>query len=808
MGNELQVEQNGGGSVQEFGQNLPVHESGNFGAAGRTPLDEAETGQWKRYVAAILRYKWLIAAITICGTSLAVVATRFVSPSYLAQATVWIQRSGGDGFSSSSPIQAAQLLESASWIELLKSYRVLDTVVLSEQLYVHHTPLDENAFADFRLHPETGGRPGAYELSANGGGDYTLRTAEGLVVERGTLGDSIGTSIGFMWNPDPASIRTGVEIGFAVSVPRDVSIGLGQGLNTQLDRAGNILRVEFTGPNPEETAQIVNAVVEQFVTVAGALKGRQLDEMVVTLEGQLETAEEALQQAELEKEQFSIQNITEPSENSTTFGAAGIEVTRDPIFEQFYTARLDREDLASDRRALVRALSTPDSTISVAAMELIPSVQGSSELSGSLTDLTAKRTERRALLSDFNPVAEPVVRLDEEIQQLERVEIPQRASILITEIDERIARLDSTISAIEVQLRDIPPRAMQEARLQRNVDIQTVLFQDLSQRYENAKLAQAGSVPDVSILDRAVAPQNPFRNTASRLIIMGFVGSLGMAVVGALILDRIDGRVRYPEQVTQGMGLTILGTVPRVRSARGGSRPADVRQVVEALRGVRLNVTYAHGSAGPLVFTVTSPGSGDGKSFVSSNLALSFAEAGHRTLLIDADVRRGHLETTIGGGRKPGLTDFLEGRISKEKLIQKTNFKNLSFIGGGTRSQHSPELLGSSAMASLINSLRSSYGVIIVDTAPLGAGVDPFALGTLTYNMLLVLRTGTTDRELATSKLEILDRLPIRLLGAVLNDVKSSGVYRYYSYYMPGYESTGEGGELELPNMVGAGDPK
>jgi Mrp family chromosome partitioning ATPase len=94
--------------------------------------------------------------------------------------------------------------------------------------------------------------------------------------------------------------------------------------------------------------------------------------------------------------------------------------------------------------------------------------------------------------------------------------------------------------------------------------------------------------------------------------------------------------------------------------------------------------------------------------------------------------------------------------------------------------------------------LRSRFDVILVDSAPMAAGVDPYVLGTLTGNLLLVMRTGVTDRELAQAKIDLLDRLPVRVLGAVLNDVEAGGAYRYYAYYLAGYEVAEEDTEKKL----------
>ena len=114
-----------------------------------------------------------------------------------------------------------------------------------------------------------------------------------------------------------------------------------------------------------------------------------------------------------------------------------------------------------------------------------------------------------------------------------------------------------------------------------------------------------------------------------------------------------------------------------------------------------------------------------------------------------------------------------------------------------------PELLGSKVMAKFVGSMRtgSNMNVVIIDSPPLAAGVDAFTLGTLTGNMLMVLRLGISDRELAEAKLDVLDRLPVRMLGAILNDAQESSpayrYYSYYSYYLPGYEHSDERAERE-----------
>jgi len=275
--------------------------------------------------------------------------------------------------------------------------------------------------------------------------------------------------------------------------------------------------------------------------------------------------------------------------------------------------------------------------------------------------------------------------------------------------------------------------------------------------------------------------------------------------VGALVLDQMDPRIRYPLQVTRELGLPILGAVPHLtrRNGRHAGDPIDDNQVIEALRGIRLNLVHALGGNGPLVLTITSPGSGDGKSFLSSNLALAFGDAGYRTLLIDGDVRRGALHRVLNAARTPGLTDYLAKPLPLEQLVQPTAYPTVSFIGSGTRQHASPELLGSPTMAQLLDAVRRTFQVILVDSPPLGAGIDPYVLGTATGNVLVIVRTGATDRALTRAKLEALDRLPVRIVGAVLNDVPEYGASYYYYSYLAGY-GTQEENAVEVRRLPGS----
>src|SRR5207247_2388349 len=233
--------------------------------------------------------------------------------------------------------------------------------------------------------------------------------------------------------------------------------------------------------------------------------------------------------------------------------------------------KVSREEARRDRETIERLLTQlPESGLALDALGMVGSVQRSTELAQALRDLTTKQADLRTLRAHYTDADPSVRRLAAEVGALERQTIPALAGALAGELRVREQQLGERVDAGSADLRKVPPLAVEETRLQRDVTLAEQAAVNLQQRYEEARLAE----------------------------------------------------------------------VPHV-DWHNGKREESAGQVIEALRGVRLSVAHRHGGAGPVIVTVTSPGRSDGKSFVASNLALAFADAGSRTLLIDGDVRRG-----------------------------------------------------------------------------------------------------------------------------------------------------------------------
>jgi capsular exopolysaccharide synthesis family protein len=544
----------------------------------------------------------------------------------------------------------------------------------------------------------------------------------------------------------------------------------------------DIVDVSYSAPDPALAQEVVNRVVDVFKAASAEAAQQQSKLRREFLEAQLKVNDSLLADAR--------QALTEFQRRARPYGSGGSSARQQ---SELPGLELERQQLLAERRtdqALLAALR--DSTTGRKAIQTALSTPGVAA-SPAVTQLNTQ-------LFQYEMTRDSVASRSRSHPDLPRLNLlisSTEANLLRAVqagVQGSIASLDGRIAAID-DLRAHWAGGLQqeaeEARLKERVDNARKVADELRVEYQKAGIAEAVTVGQVEIVDHAIRPSKPAGLGLAEQLALGLLLGLVLGAGGAFAADHLGRSIARRIQV-EHLGMSVLGVVPRCGRETSKKSPKNPDAVIEAFRGIRLNLLNAYGTAGPVVVAVTSPGSGDGKSFVSSNLALAFAYANHRTLLIDADLRRGRLHRLLKVQRQPGLTDLLVGDCPPELNVQTTSYPSLDFLASGSRRRDAPELLGSTPMADLVTSLRARYGVVVVDTPPLGAGVDALLLAGLAGSLLMVLRLGRTDRELAEAKLEIVRTLPSRLLGAVLNDVRDGSEYHAYRYYLDGYELTEE----------------
>jgi succinoglycan biosynthesis transport protein ExoP len=769
---------------------IAPHHAGSNGAAewnGGPPRmngsAEPDAIPWSRYIDAIKRHSLFIIALAIAGSMLGGgVAERRVKPVYDAQATVWINTTPTGAQQQAGPIRQQQLfLPPTAWIGLLRSFAVVDPIVEKLRLNVtYKQAADSVLFRGLDWAPSAAF--GAYTLKIDEHGQsYVLSTAKGIAVERGVVGDSIGRKVGLKWLPQKLLLRPGRTIEFGVASPRSVSVYLVGAVRPTLPDDGLFLKIALSGADPDRTARTVNAWATQMVGASGDLKKSRLLEFMKILGEQVALAEAQLREAENQLERFRVSTITLPSGAGPPTGS-GL-APGDPIIANYFQQKVALNELRSERATLERVIADArGGPINPQAFLQVPTIlETAPQLRSAIEELSLRqatlRTEQQ-YLTDANP---RIKQLAEAVRVLERETIPQITLAVLNSLKAREPELGTSVDAGSQELRAIPARTTEAMRLARRVVASENLYNSLKSRYEEGLLAEVQIIPDLTVLDTAVTSTLPTSNEMPRLVFLAVIASIGLAVGIALIRDRLDPRLRYPEQATHDLGLTIAATVPKFKpNRRGDFQLATMSQVVESFRTLRLALLYDFPGNAPIVLTVSSPAAGDGKSLISSNLALAFASAGSRALLIDGDVRHGTQHKTFELAVTPGLVDYLQGDAAVDSIVRSTASQNLFIIPRGTRRNRAPELLVSELMSGLVHAMRLQFDVVIIDSPPLSAGIDAYALGAAAGSMLIVLRPAVTDRKLAAAKLEVLDRLPVRILGTVLNAVPDGPAYRYY----------------------------
>lgn len=764
---------------------------------------------WRRTVATLWRARGVIIGVTALGTLAGFWASRFSHPQYLATATIWIDESQHRS-SDIGPIRSERLLDPEAWLDLLKSDAVLVPVVRNTgQVISPATPLDSVALNGSRVADQY--PPGQFVLRTDPSRRFwTLASTDGAVRDSGSVGDSVGRAIGLRWLPAPATFQPDRSIVFTLVGAQDVARVLAGQLQTRTDQNGNFLSVALPGTNPRTITAIVNALADRYVEVATGLQQQKLAELAGLLEAQRRQAAGQLQSAESTLERFRVQTITLPSlSDAAAAHGSDAPAGRDPAFSSFFAGEVERQTLRQDRAALARVLAQPDSAITAGTLLSIGAVQHSAELTAMMKELTDREAELRALQFRYGETYPTIQRLRQEIATLKHETIPTGVRALIAELEVRESQMSQSAAASSQTLRQIPSRALEQSRLERAVTLASTLYTDLQQRTDEARLATASTVPDARVLNYATPPHLPVRVLSGRMILLSFFGSLGLGILGVLFVDRVDPRIRHPRQVTD-IGVPILGVLPHCRPRSLfqmiGKPPRDLAELVEAVRAACFTLTETHGPQRPVITTITSPGPGEGKSFVSANLAIAFAHGGLRTLLIDGDLRRGIQHRCLGTDRRPGLGEYLRSEAPLETVVLSTAHPRLALLPCGARDRNPPALLAAPAFANLLSACSREFDVILVDSPPLGAGVDPLLLAKATGNLLLVFRTGQSRSDVARTKLEVLARVTTRVLGAILTDASPSLEYLPHSYSLPGYEATWEGA-ISLPRLSpGAGD--
>ncbi len=389
-----------------------------------------------------------------------------------------------------------------------------------------------------------------------------------------------------------------------------------------------------------------------------------------------------------------------------------------------------------------------------------------------------------------DPSHPAIVALDGRIAETQQ-QLVEAARNAATAIDTRIEALTRQLSSLQAEMRALPAVETDLAGLENEVEIHTDMYRYLLSRYQESQISEAEISPYVEVLDPASWARPVSGGRRINILFGGLLGLL-LGIAAAFFLEYLDRSVQSTSDVESRLGIAVLGWIPRMdEDTEGRAIPlvavSDPEgQAAEAYRVLRTNLAFSTAREHQLASLVfTSPGPGEGKSTTVANLAAVLAARGDRTLLIDADLRRGELHDAFDLLRSPGLSDLLVGELDQREAIRPTIRPNFDFLPAGKRPPNPSELLGSQAMADLLAAWRDEYRWVLLDAPPVLAVTDAAVMAALADGAVVVLRAGETDRRAGWQAVHQLRRVNARVVGGVLNEVRlvSSSDRYYLDYY-------------------------
>lgn len=605
----------------------------------------------------------------------------------------------------------------------------------------------------------------------------------------------------------------------------EMVLGLQAHIETSQEGYTNIIGIEATGGRPESARELADAVAEVFAEYNNAQKNDKAKQHRIFVEEQRGQARRALSLAE-----DSVQAYREQQQ------LVSIDAQASVILGQINSAKQSINQLDQDVRGIDAMLAeiNENQGLSERTMQGASRTRVGDAFISLTQQLNNLQLERNAMLVQFTEDHPKVQQVQAKVVELNKNlkdELRARRQALARDL----LSARELLAKAQAEYDQLPGKGLELGRLQREVSLRQQVVGVLEEEYQNARIREADRIEEVTVLQRAVtpsAPTNP-QNPAQRAL-MGVILGLVLGIVFAVVAESLDTSIGTVEDVQEYTGTQVVGIIPYididdVRNSlrRRGVDITDEKTVqrkaqlvaffdpqstmAESYRTLRTNIEFVTVEKGVRCLMVTSSMMREGKSTTIANLAMTMAQLGKRTLLVDCDLRKPTMAKLFGLDKEPGMTevivgnydwhqvirtvtDIVTGGMGMEDILQTQGISNLHIIPSGSIPPNPAELLNSRRMTEFIAEVREAYDVVLFDSPPALQVTDAAILGKKVDGALMVYKVGEVPRTSLKRSTTLLKSVQIELLGIVLNGLHAdvSVEYQdlgYYSYYGYGAES-------------------
>ena len=374
--------------------------------------------------------------------------------------------------------------------------------------------------------------------------------------------------------------------------------------------------------------------------------------------------------------------------------------------------------------------------------------------------------------------------------------VMQQMNAQLGAINKRIAELDGT-------LKRLPELQRQYLQLFREVEVKQQLYTGLLNSYQQLRIAKAGEIGNVRIVDTAVEPIASIAPKKLQILILsvflgGFLGTLL-----ALLRNMLRSGIKDSNQIENELDLPVYATVPHspvqeshIKTLKKNLPILAVKHsddiAIESLRSMRTAIHFALSSAKNNIIMISGPAPELGKSFITINLATILAQSDKRVLLIDADLRRSYMHKYFNYDPKPGLTEYLNGQQELGNIVRSTEVENLSVISRGKSPTNPSELLSTQKFADMLTHLSSQFDHILIDTPPVLAVTDGIIISQYAGVNLVVARYAKTQMKELELTVNRFEQAGVKVNGFILNDIQRTAGSGYGYNYAYAYKANKE----------------
>ncbi len=714
------------------------------------------------YLLILRKHQWLILSFMLAVVTIVAIATFRMQPVYVATARVEIDRENAN-------ILPFPGTDSYDYMMDLENYIETQSKILTSETLALQTIRNNNLSA----RPEFSSPNGPSEAIASGSLANQKRPPE--------LAEFLGS----------------------LSVKRVPS--------------SRLMDVSFESTDPQLAARIVNAHIASYIEQNFRSKYEATTQASTWLADQLGELKIRVQKSEDARIAYERQNqiwTLDDKQNITTQRLSDVN-------KQLTDAQSER----MKKESLYQFAKSGN-------LDAVPEVQGNSALADLMRKHGDAASQYADQLSQYGPNFPKVLRLQAQLKEFDQTIEKEKQKILdILESDyheaqQRETLLTKALDQQKSETNQMAGKLVEYNILKREAEANKALYEGLMTKLKETAISAGLRSSNIRVVDPAMIPSTPARPAKTRNValafLVGLVGGIGLA----LMREYLDNTVKTPDDVETLSRLPSLAVVPQFTGSNGSGKRTGLlqgfssnghdkrielvaqhlpkSQMSEAFRALRTSILLSQADHPPQVILVTSALPREGKTTAAANLAVTLAQLGDRTVLVDADLRKpgvGRL-LNLAGGKYAGLSSYLAGVSSLDLVsVPHPAIPNLVAIPTGPLPPNPADLLSSHKLADAIAELRTKFKFIVIDSPPVMAATDAVILSVQADGVLLVVRSGETPKEAFTRTRDLLNSVKCRILGVVLNAVDSSAPDYYYSYrYYPYSSGYGPQEAAEAPH--------